>query len=291
MVLSGAYAVLEGAPALVAAVDRYVFADASRPAAIVTPEVKAALGNESAPWFDASALRDGQRKLGLGSSAAILVASLAAVEISRLPALSAQELVDRVYPRALAAHTEAQGGGSGIDVAASVHGGLLCAVREAGTLRVGPVTLPRGVSVRVLALRCSSSTSALLRACRALATSNPGLYLRLIAEQSRASEAALRAARADDADAFVGSLASQTHALCALGRAAGVCIVTEVVAELARKAAAVGAAALPAGAGGGDLALWIAASGAIEPPRSDAFMPLALELGAEGVRATATSHE
>ena len=76
VVLSGAYAVLEGAPAIVAAVDRYVVADASREATRVTPEVEHALarrGAAAAPWFDASALRDETlgKKLGLGSSAAI----------------------------------------------------------------------------------------------------------------------------------------------------------------------------------------------------------------------------
>src|SRR5688572_33181913 len=85
LVLSGAYSVLEGAPALVAAVDRYALADEAREAPLITAEVRAAIAAGyliEAPWFDASALRAdaaaGGRKLGLGSSAAILVASLAA---------------------------------------------------------------------------------------------------------------------------------------------------------------------------------------------------------------------
>ena len=44
IVMSGAYAVLEGAPAIVTAVDRYVLADAGRPAEFVTPEVREAWG-------------------------------------------------------------------------------------------------------------------------------------------------------------------------------------------------------------------------------------------------------
>src|SRR6185436_10440568 len=79
VVLSGAYAVLEGAPAIVTAVDRYVTADTAKKPSLVTPEVRAALGDARAPGFDASALRKGDQKLGLGSSAAILVASLGAV--------------------------------------------------------------------------------------------------------------------------------------------------------------------------------------------------------------------
>ncbi len=62
VVISGAYAVLEGAPAVVSAVSRYAWADARRTADFVTPEVKAALGDGPAPWFDASALRGRTRQ-------------------------------------------------------------------------------------------------------------------------------------------------------------------------------------------------------------------------------------
>ena len=75
VVLSGAYAVLEGAPAIVSAVSRYVSCDAERVAERLTPEVLAALPSGPFPAFDASELRDGGSKLGLGSSAAILVAT------------------------------------------------------------------------------------------------------------------------------------------------------------------------------------------------------------------------
>ncbi|MET0409733.1 MAG: hypothetical protein ABW217_00485, partial [Polyangiaceae bacterium] len=57
VVLSGAYSVLAGAPALVSAVDRYVIADSQRRPVRVTPAVAAALGAEQAPHVDATALR------------------------------------------------------------------------------------------------------------------------------------------------------------------------------------------------------------------------------------------
>ena len=72
---------LEGAPAIVSAVNRYVIADTNQTTDFVTDEVKSAKLS-SAPWFDATELRDGNHKLGLGSSAAILVASLAAVRLA-----------------------------------------------------------------------------------------------------------------------------------------------------------------------------------------------------------------
>lgn len=43
LLLSGAYAVLRGAPAVVTAVQRYAIADGKTPGQLVTPEVQAAL--------------------------------------------------------------------------------------------------------------------------------------------------------------------------------------------------------------------------------------------------------
>src|SRR5262245_51622652 len=126
LVLSGAYSVLEGAPCIVAAVDRYAIADAARAADLVTDEVRAAVEAGELPrpvGFDASALRDRapdgtSRKLGLGSSAAILAASLAAARGGAFADEAAMR--EAIFPLALAAHRRAQGGGSGVDVAASV---------------------------------------------------------------------------------------------------------------------------------------------------------------------------
>src|SRR5262245_23763402 len=159
LVISGAYAVLEGAPALVAAVDRYVVADSSRAAERLTPEVREALSRRGperehrAPWFDATELRDAShnRKLGLGSSAAILVASLAALELDAEPDLPEGDLAARVFSEARVAHRAAQGGGSGIDVAASAFGGVLRFERPAPDAApiVASITLPQPLFISV----------------------------------------------------------------------------------------------------------------------------------------------
>src|SRR5690606_11058374 len=107
--------------------------------------------------FDASALREGDQKLGLGSSAAILVAALAAV---RAPEYADDDALRRATERpALRAHREAQGGGSGIDVAAAVRGGTLIA-RRAGpdALGLDSVELPSALRVELWASGVSAST-------------------------------------------------------------------------------------------------------------------------------------
>ncbi|HET7538959.1 MAG TPA: hypothetical protein VFK05_03780 [Polyangiaceae bacterium] len=290
LVLSGAYAVLSGAPALVVAVDRYALADSARPASFLTPEVQAALGDRPAPWFDASALREGDQKLGLGSSAAILVASLAALELSDEPTLSDAALCARVYERAFVAHRTAQGGGSGVDVAASAYGGVLGARRTvSGALELTRLELPSGLHFEVWACSVSASTSAFLARIAEFAAREPAVHAARITAQAEAAEAALAAIERGSAAEFVPAIARQVETLTALGEAAGVSIVTPELAQLAQLAAAHAAAFLPAGAGGGDVAYWV---GAGAPPASFAARARALGLsrvqlglGARGVHA------
>jgi phosphomevalonate kinase len=290
LVLSGAYAVLSGAPALVVAVDRYVLADSARPATFLTPEVRAALGEQSAPWFDASQLRDGDKKLGLGSSAAILVASLAALELADEPTLSDDQLCQRVYQRAFVAHRAAQGGGSGVDVAASAHGGAIAARRtSSGSLQLSRLSLPSELEFEVWACSASASTSAFLARIAEFAARDPAAHARCIAVQAEAAEAALDATQRGSATDLVASIARQVTTLTALGQAARVSIVTAELTELARLAAAHGAAFLPAGAGGGDVAYWVGSSAApaafATRARELGLSRVTLTLGARGVHA------
>ena len=274
LVLSGAYAVLSGAPALVVAVDRYAVADSARPASFLTPEVHAALGDQPAPWFDAHELRDGDKKLGLGSSAAILVASLAALELDREPGLRDEVLCGRVFERALIAHRAAQGGGSGVDVAASAHGGLLAARRTAAGLELSRLALPDELCFEVWACSAAASTAEYLARVRAFAARDPAAHAACINAQAAAAEAALAAVQQDQAAAFVSAIALQVGTLGALGEAAGVAIVTPELAVLGQLARAHGAAFLPAGAGGGDVAYYVG----LTPPRAD-FAERCRELG------------
>jgi phosphomevalonate kinase len=289
VVLSGAYAVLEGAPAVVSAVSRYVTCDSELPAERVTPEVRAALPAGPFPAFDASALRDGEHKLGLGSSAAILVASLAAVLGSRHR--DAAALRGAIEGPALAAHRLAQGGGSGIDVAASTRGGTLIATRwAADVLELTPVALPPALRVEAWASGVSASTPELLRAVGRFREARPREYDELMAALTAAASRAAAALSAADASTFIGELSIQREVLSRLGSAANVPIVTPEVRQLAEWARSRGAAVLPSGAGGGDIVLWV--SLAASPPefhtlaRSLRHRHVPLELHAAGVHTT-----
>jgi phosphomevalonate kinase len=291
IVISGAYSVLEGAPALVGAVDRYVVADASRKSAIVSEEVLAAYRSgaiDIVPWFDASGLRtrlpDGTtRKIGLGSSAAILVASIAAVFSNRIS--DEKELRSAVMPAALAAHCEAQPMGSGIDVAASVYGGIVHCLRDPdGTLDVTAAQLPEGLVLEVFTCPIAASTGQLLEKIEAFKQADSTTYR---THMDAAIAGARDAAATRDANAFIKAISTQVDALGQLGRAAGAQIVIRAVSELHTMATAEGAVFGPSGAGGGDIALWI---GTARP--SEAFLaraafhrlePLGVIVGARGV--------
>jgi phosphomevalonate kinase len=258
VVLSGAYAVLSGAPAIVSAVSRYVLADTDRPAPLLTDEVRAALiAGQQAPWFDASALREHDRKLGLGSSAAILVASLFALERAARPSASAAELRELVFARALTAHRAAQGGGSGVDVASSTFGGSLVYRLGDGAPRITPVALPAQLRFEIWVCPSSASTPRLIAQVEALRARDPAGHARFLGAQADASHAAAACAEQGDAAGLLQALRAQFAALSGLGHAAKVPIVTPELAELGPAAEGEGGLLLPAGAGGGDIALYV----------------------------------
>ncbi len=333
LVVSGAYSVLEGAPAIVVAVDRYAVADTARAPDRVTDEVRAAIEAHmmrTAPWFDASALRaklpDGRDvKLGLGSSAAILVASMAAAWAIEDRTLDPRAL----FQASLAAHRTAQGGGSGIDVAASVFGGALAcrladpsrggtrrpapphagssassaasersasvpeesppASRDLG-LSLSPHVLPDGTLIEAFASPVSASTPDLVGRVRAFAGRSPEEHARLLEEASRWATATLHAASVTE---LVDHLRAQARALSALGDAAGAPIFTPDVVELARVAEEEGAVFYPSGAGGGDVAIFAGAAAPSDRFRREAEalgrFHLDLRIGAPGVHLVSTA--
>jgi phosphomevalonate kinase len=299
VVLSGAYAVLCGAPALVAAVDRYAVADTARPADRSTPEIDAALAQGPTRWrvpfVDATALRSrdgGDRKLGLGSSAAMLVAALAALQLDDEPDLGEASLRERVFAPALRAHRTAQPGGSGIDVAASTFGGVQrCGVRTDGTIDHAPATLPEAIRIEIWSARQSASTPRMVERFWALRDEKPAAFGDVVRDLSSSAEAAIAAS---DATRFVDACRAQLEGLSRLGREAGSPIVTPDVSQGDRAAARQGAVVLPSGAGGGDIALWIGPcepdASSIRAAESAGFTRLPIGVGAQGVHCASFGH-
>jgi phosphomevalonate kinase len=282
LVLAGAYAVLEGGDALVVAVDRFAVArweteaeaTARRPSASPSAVLRAAFPTGPVPIVDTSSFSRAGQKLGLGSSAACTVAAL------RLawPASS----LDEIFARALEAHRLAQGGGSGIDVAASTYGGALA-------FRVGerPRTLgPSPVPLEVYFSGRSASTPDLLRALagfRATDAARARVYARCMAEIAARSQDVLAAWTAQQGPALIDAWHHYAAALELLGRESDAGILPSDFAMLMQAARNDGCAFFPAGAGGGDVGVLAGVPG--EP-----FIEAARRMGFSRVTISATPH-
>lgn len=162
IVLAGEYAVLMGAPAICVAVDRRAVATLREShdgeCHLATPGysgedrfrlVDAVCGDARPAQeieLDTRAFAEGGVKLGLGSSAALTVALAAAFS----------ESTD-VFAAALRAHRELQDGkGSGVDIAAAVHGGLI--EFEMQDAKVQRLEWPQGLRMRVIWTGVPAST-------------------------------------------------------------------------------------------------------------------------------------
>lgn len=240
VLLLGEYAVLDGAPALVAAVDSGVRCDwePGDVLRIEAPDHRFVL-----PALEAAGARPGrwrftpwrppptQSKPGLGSSAAATVVAVRA----GLESSGAAHGPDEVFRIARAVHARVQGSGSGVDVAASSWGGVLRfeggVVRPA--LRVEPVVIWSG-----------SSAATGPRVERYLAWPERRDFV----QRSR------ELVEVFDADP-IGALREGFHLLLGMAEQAGVDWLTPSLARITELAAAHGGAAKPSGAGGGDSAV------------------------------------
>ena len=293
LLLTGAYAVLEGAPAIVVAVDRYAIADASRRTARASAEVRAALGDEPAPTVESEELYDGSSKMGLGSSAAVAVAALGACAAARGEDLTDSAVRQAIFRGAREAHARVQAGGSGVDVAASTYGGALrYALPNGGRNQELPdfrsVTLPPGLVMEVFWSGMSARTSVLRAQVDALLERDRLTYGLRMGALGEAAMSAAAAVDAGDVRAFIAAATKTAFGLEALGADAKAPIVPPSYAELARVAEGESAAFLPSGAGGGDVAVYLGTQKCSEGFLGRAYLfgmrPLAISVDRDGVR-------
>lgn len=299
MVITGEYAVLEGAPALVLAVDREARVElediGSGGYEITAPGlgIRAACGQLDAtgrmswPALGAAvvgqlalvsavletlatggvpkpfrahldtrafyAAADGNEKLGLGSSAALTVALASAVCA-----------LDRRDPPTIdiliAAHRRAQDGrGSGLDIAASLSGGLLVYRLHDGQPRLTPATWPAGLAWCCVWSGKSASTSAYLDKLAAWRASAPARYAAVMRDLG---DCAAAAAAAGDATTLIEAVAAYALALDRLGSASGLDIISAEHRALRALATRHGVTYKTCGAGGGDIGIALATDAA-----------------------------
>lgn len=267
IVISGEYAVLDGAPALVAAVDRRVTCtlsprdsggwhfvstgfDADRriskeevfaaPPTTLPGVVRRSIAETDAPEHlavridSAPCYRDGI-KLGVGSSAATVTAVATAFGVL---AGDAPRLTD-LYEL----HAGFQGGGSGLDVAASVTGGVIRFEDRVAS----PIRLPKGIHFAFVCTGVGSPTVALLTAFDAWRRGGATAPLERLAAAAR--EVVDCTAHAD---AFLDALREYTDVLERFDRAARIGIFGAGHQRARNLSSRLGVVYKPCGAGGGD---------------------------------------
>ena len=267
LMVSGEYAVLEGAEAVVTAVNRRAYARVRTASALEAPaEARAAyalverslgaLGHEAT--VDVSSLRSQGFKLGLGFRA--------------------------VYR----GHQDIAPQGSGADVAASVYGGFLRFRRHGEAAEVAPIHWPASLRVSVVWTGQEARTSTFLARVSALAAAQPERHRALIGALKQEAARFLDAVLASDVRGVLASTIAYGAAMGTLGDAAGIPIVNDTLRKVAELAQQAGGAAKPSGAGGGDVALAIFPDDRSEQRfgalcQDHNFSLLLIELGAQGV--------
>ena len=305
--LSGEYAVLAGAPALVLAVDRRVrctltpqseggwridgrgFAEqltlakeaafAASPA--TTPGI---LGQAMAPAaapdhlhvvVDSSACYQRGVKLGIGSSAAVVTALATAAA-----ALGGGTMT---LPALIAIHRAFQGGGSGLDVAAAVTGGVIRFQQG----RVAPVRLPPDLHLSFVFTGVGTRTAELLARFRAWRASGRPRPLEWLLDAAHEVAGCVEDCTVT-AETLVAALGEYAAVLQRLDRAAGIGIYGDGHLAALALAGSCGVVYKPSGAGGGDMGLALAADGARlaafrQAASGTALTVVDLEVDADGV--------
>ena len=305
LVLMGEYSVVDGAVAVVMAVDRWVsvgWGD-STPLGLVAfarAETARRLGVKVAQddfAADSSELHAGAVKLGLGSSAAVTVGAVGSVFYEAGLDLEQGDIRTRLWDVAHEIHDGFQGkGGSGIDIAASIHGGFTMMRHNGpGVARsFTPWTPPEGIVWVPVWTGIEASTPSFLDAVRGFRTRDPDRYATLMAEMTGVSErfanvgCIARSIGPGSTTVLLDTIHQYSELMTDLGRFCGTPIVSEPMARVVAAARETGGAAKPSGAGGGDF--MIAAfpvEGDVETfqrrVRREGMVPMDLGVGGRGV--------
>lgn len=339
LLLLGEYAVLEGSPALVAAVNRYCTVTASthstaklilKATNLSLPELS--LLRDDDKQFESEegltrktdylnyrycieAIRIFQRsfpehiipsaiiavdtsdfydqidhtKIGLGSSAAVTVATLRALfQLTDSP-------FDRTkfFSMALIAHRAAQEGkGSGVDIAASTYGGLLQYIQPATDSEtahpVESISLPDDLFIIPVWTGYSVSTREFVGRVNRAQSDSPDAYQLIMQNLHDLTSLGLENLRGGRINYFLEIVQEYGNVMGQLGQLAEIDILSDVHREIREIVEQSGGVYKPSGAGGGDIGVAIATTPEmrqriIESLGKKSYMVLDLTINKKGV--------
>lgn len=262
-------------------------------------------------WGEMSQIEvDGQsKKVGFGSSAAAIVATIAG--ILELHGLHLEKHREQVFKLAAAAHYFAQGKlGSCFDIAASTYGGVfsyvapdLKAVGEQMAskavkavvdshwplLHIAPLEVPDDFCLAVGWTKQSADTRVMIQAMNVWKEQNRSAYDAAMERIAEVIDRIIQAWRLKDRERILILVKENRAALSELTQLSGVPIETDDLRKLAEIADQHGAAGKLSGAGGGDCGIALCFDSRVAENvkvawQSAGLWPLDVELDLEGVR-------
>lgn len=319
LILLGEYAVLEGADALVMAVDRYVFVKIGEASAPDRWRISSSL--EKSPFtfcldkdgyllpdsdmsesqrqnmnfacqaIEAICLRlvalgfsispfsleintkqfylENGQKLGLGSSAALIVGIILAIARYAQAELRLFPDRDKLFDFCFDVHSQAQGRrGSGIDVAASVFGGIVKYNRQKSRMPEGKGMivsphLPSGLNWVPVWTGKSTSTTKLLKSMEKFRSKNLSEFKPVMEKLTDISNKGCQNLIDQNIKSFLGNVKQYYTSLLNLSRRSGIPIISSRHKEIAQLVYDFGGYYKPSGAGEGDLGIAFSDSTAI----------------------------
>lgn len=201
--------------------------------------------------LDTSAFFLKEKKLGLGSSAAALAALTGALWAAGGELPAEAEAFDALKT----AHTAWQGGGSGADLAVTLAGGNILYRRDPRI--AAPVALPDALEILPVWSGKPASTGEFLRRLADFQEKDPERFRERFAVLEQEAEEAAIAASTGDSVAFLEAFDDCGAALRALGEAAKLPIWSEDHERIGEIVRAAGGCYKPSGAGGGDIGLTV----------------------------------
>lgn len=187
------------------------------------------------------------RKLGLGSSAALSVAMGRANAL-----LGVDKNADEVH------RSFQSGRGSGIDIAAATHGGVI-EFRRREPRPSRQLSWPEDLRFQAIDTGSSQSTPAMLGRLEAWRKREPDIATRILDDLSRAAEAAALA-WTEDVAALLSAVEEYSQRLRRLDEASALGIFSGGHTEIAELAKSAGVVYKPSGAGGGDIGVALASN-------------------------------
>lgn len=194
------------------------------------------------------------RKLGLGSSAALTVALLSAIE----KFTESAGWMKNLFREALNAHRNAQDKmGSGVDIAASTLGGILeyrMPDHEKGAeASIKTADWPDDLYMASIWTGHSVSTRSLIRKVHTFRDSSPSLYKTLMKEMSALSVEGCEAFRMGNTEGFLKVVSEFVERERMLSKYSNADIISDVHEQISNLIELAGGYYKPSGAGGGDI--------------------------------------